>query len=405
MIKKIFLTFLFLFVSSSVYAQNGNKLAVAACQQWMFASFERMEASVASTPPDRNAYLLPVTSCVPGTGINSNRAYFRAEIRGQYPGCDDCILGAEPNSFPPSSPITFPNGVTGGGTSIYNGTQHRVFTQNIPDPEPEPEPDPCENLPELTNIKAPTPSGTGYVCVGQCRYNVFLNPPPGPLYISSPTGAVCEPNDLPPVDVNPDPQQPELPPEEPYEPVDPGPHDPGPNPNPNDPNSPPGTGEGSGDRDGDGTSAGGGLTCNAPPTCSGAPVECAVLYQTWKNRCETVEVGERYIEQSEAIRKDLNTALQMPGGGDPWGWTGIDQLGSNRSSTITYSMDNLDQSGFISNRQCPVFPNITFSMFGNPIVINFSDFNDAICTVLRFLGIITLMFGAFTSFQILGGKK
>lgn len=37
--------------------------------------------------------------------------------------------------------------------------------------------------------------------------------------------------------------------------------------------------------DGDEGSAGGGAGCDAPPVCSGDPVNCAILEQTWRNRC------------------------------------------------------------------------------------------------------------------------
>lgn len=60
---------------------------------------------------------------------------------------------------------------------------------------------------------------------------------------------------------------------------------------PGGPGGPGGDGDCQGDDCGDG-SAGGGGNCQAPPTCDGDEIQCAILQQQWLQRCPSGEIGE-----------------------------------------------------------------------------------------------------------------
>lgn len=89
--------------------------------------------------------------------------------------------------------------------------------------------------------------------------------------------------------------------------------------------SPGAAGDGEGEEEGSGT-ASGGETCATPPSCSGDPIQCAVLNQQWRNRCQGEptdaeleaafgpvenEEGELFGTQEHTIPESLNSTGWM----------------------------------------------------------------------------------------------
>lgn len=82
--------------------------------------------------------------------------------------------------------------------------------------------------------------------------------------------------------------------------------------------------------------ASGGTGCDVPPTCSGDAIQCAVLHQQWKNRCETAKLNEALGEGS-ALANELAGVGETAMTGDPLDRTSI--------------TDTIDVSGQISTEK------------------------------------------------------
>lgn len=98
----------------------------------------------------------------------------------------------------------------------------------------------------------------------------------------------------------------------------------------------------------------GGLTCSARPSCSGDPVQCSVVLQTWSTRCEAKEIGQG-ITRLEAAVRDMQNALEeglSAEGFDPDGEAITD--GEPAQETFDFSADiaNIYNQGGASG-SCP----------------------------------------------------
>jgi len=121
------------------------------------------------------------------------------------------------------------------------------------------------------------------------------------------------------------------------------------------------------------SSVSGGGTCAAPPVCTGDAVECAILYQTWAQRCETFDAptvpnittvtnsGQAILD---AVDSDINN---ISGSSDPGGF---------QSATSDYfdvikqlTNDALPQSGSCSDFEYTI-PHL------DPIVISCDQTSD-----------------------------
>lgn len=96
----------------------------------------------------------------------------------------------------------------------------------------------------------------------------------------------------------------------------------------------------SGTGTGAGGSASGGEACATPPVCSGDPVGCAVLAQQFAARCEA------------ATGRDV-TGADLTLGDGPADSTGLWSAGEG---------GDLDMTGFLTGRTCPLAP--TFTIYG-----------------------------------------
>lgn len=93
--------------------------------------------------------------------------------------------------------------------------------------------------------------------------------------------------------------------------------------------TPAGSGTGDGTEDGvSDDSASGGATCDVAPTCSGDPIQCALLTQQWKTRCPDTLTDAELLSGIEATAAEVGTeagpndaTVELSGvtGGTIWG--------------------------------------------------------------------------------------
>lgn len=145
--------------------------------------------------------------------------------------------------------------------------------------------------------------------------------------------------------------------------------------------------------------AGGGGTCQAPPSCSGDGIACASLFQQWRTRCAI-----------EGLSNQLgNGDGGGTGNGDGEGegddaaeYNGPDAdedpQGANRG-TLGLGTNRIDESGFWSSRACPTLPVIPLGIFGSFDPNSLAWFCDFV-TIVR--GVLILL-GAFIALRILMG--
>ncbi len=292
----------------------------------------------------------------------------------------------------------------------------------------EPDPVECEVGRQTSGWKAPTPNGTGLVCLSGCEVSISLSPPPGPLYVGEYTGDQCLSDTPDPLPVSNN--------DLPTDPDAPGTDE------PNDPDAPPDTG-------------GGGFTCDSPPVCNADGISCSMLYQQWRTRCDAQisdltrdekldRIGDGLNEGFDDIGRslggigdsldgidgsldgiadgigdinakmdgigdtldgigdgvgDLNSKVDGifgdgEGVGDDWGLGG---LPGGRDLLLDSS--SLDDSGFGMSRSCPAVltEGTTFSFFGNQYTLKFEMF----CAMLELVGQILVVLAAFVGVRIL----
>jgi len=145
----------------------------------------------------------------------------------------------------------------------------------------------------------------------------------------------------------------------------------------------PGEGEGEGD---EGTASGGG-TCDAPPVCSGNPIDCAILDQTWRNRCESGG------DENGNGQPDWTELGEGEGSEGPAAGAGEEKANEWDFSTM---FDQLDDAGFLSD-SCPEFPPIDVSALG----IAFDADMTWWCEAIAAIGALFLFLGACTAIAIL----
>lgn len=146
-------------------------------------------------------------------------------------------------------------------------------------------------------------------------------------------------------------------------------------------------GDGDGEGEGEDGSAGGGATCDAPPQCSGDPVNCAVLDQSWRVRCGTTKGdanGDGRADWTDVSEGETGEGIE-PGNGEEkaksWGLEGL--------------LDNVNDSGFIGG-SCPQLPMFELGPLGS------FDPNGAWwCDVLELIGGVFVFVASCNAVRIL----
>lgn len=151
-------------------------------------------------------------------------------------------------------------------------------------------------------------------------------------------------------------------------------------------------GSGSGSEGGEegGTGVTGGVDCNVQPACTDnkEAVGCAILLQTWKQRCAVEGDG----------LSAANSALNAAGDGLPIAGQGGEEVGTGSGGDTSFM--NAPQ-GWSSRGSCPVDLNIDTQSFGL-----FHLPETQLCQVLDALAALVLLAGYVAAgFIVLGGQK
>lgn len=148
---------------------------------------------------------------------------------------------------------------------------------------------------------------------------------------------------------------------------------------------------GADDTDGDGKpedkgSASGGGTCGAPPTCSGDPINCAILQQQWQTRCKDDKNDDGQPDWTEGEGPDPDDS-------------GTPTESDYKRFNIPMGTDGLDTENIFGEGTCPNF-SITVMGF-DASTADIPAWCDYIAPILR---AVILLFGAYTAIQILQGR-
>lgn len=156
------------------------------------------------------------------------------------------------------------------------------------------------------------------------------------------------------------------------------------------------TGTGDGDTDGDGEReidcnplsnpdcqyAGSGTSsgnCTTPPQCSGDPVQCTILHQTWQAQCYALkDTGQAYTN-----------------------WTPISSNNLELMSRNTTEIDvptSFDTSGFLGGGSCPQFDTADLGVLGA-----FAIDSQPFCDFATWAGFLVLAFAGLISVRIIAG--
>lgn len=133
-----------------------------------------------------------------------------------------------------------------------------------------------------------------------------------------------------------------------------------------DPEGPPGEGQ----TDDEGNSASGGVTCDAPPTCDGNAIMCAILEQQWRNRCPDVVPEEQLLQEV-----GLDPDAKLPGADDE----------------PVNVVEDFDSTGWLGSRSCIADQVISMGSYGT-ITVPLADK----CWFFQLIGNLVLI-GAWLS--------
>jgi len=165
------------------------------------------------------------------------------------------------------------------------------------------------------------------------------------------------------------------------------------------PNTGPGTGvpgdgsENPAGEEGDeekGTASGGG-TCEAPPSCSGDAINCAILDQSWRNRCQGGgdDNGNGQPDWLEGDAPGIDNDGNAGAG-----------VGDTSRFGLSVGTGALDDSDLFGGGSCPAF---SISVLG--FEASTGDIPSWCETILPAIRAIILIFGAFTAVRILMGAN
>lgn len=123
-----------------------------------------------------------------------------------------------------------------------------------------------------------------------------------------------------------------------------------------------------------GDSAGGGDDCNAPPTCDGDAIQCAILHQEWNNRCNVT------VDESQA-----GAVMGQP---DAVATETVDMSDVLHEDTLAHA-----------DGSCPADP--TFTVNGHTFTLPFGMF---LCQFFAWLAPVVMVVAYFMAARILIGS-
>lgn len=130
-------------------------------------------------------------------------------------------------------------------------------------------------------------------------------------------------------------------------------------------------------------SAFGSSGCSSPPSCSGDPIQCTVLYQTWHNGCL---LDTSNLSSSTVTGSDLTSAL---------GTTSVSAAALvDLSSSTAFNTEGYG----LSSSSCPA-PVTTQVFLGSSFTIDFSPF----CSLAQVVGGLVMITSSFISLRMVAG--
>ena len=130
--------------------------------------------------------------------------------------------------------------------------------------------------------------------------------------------------------------------------------------------------------------------CQATPSCEGDAVQCAILRQTHKSRCDQ--------EEFQSLEADKVTEAQGTLESEFAG-EGYQPLAPGTEGTFALS-DVLDTSSSISS-SCPALPTLSFSVYGKSQTFSFSDWLAELCKIAHWLGYLMVAFAMRAAAEII----
>lgn len=138
-------------------------------------------------------------------------------------------------------------------------------------------------------------------------------------------------------------------------------------------------------------------SCNQPPTCTGDPIACGILYTTWRTACN----GEKKSDQEPGEESGQPDWTKVTGDGTD----GLDADPDSPLRTLTLNPGSrLDQSGFSGGGSCPSLGTINFKVGTLGKVVNFDALNWW-CPMLGWVRGFMHLLGVFVGVGILVGGK
>jgi hypothetical protein len=141
--------------------------------------------------------------------------------------------------------------------------------------------------------------------------------------------------------------------------------------------------------DGKGSSVEGGSDCDTPPVCSNDAVGCAILYQQFRNRCNSEGTGLTGANAAGQAAED-----QLPAEGSDTTARVVEDNGEGVSGVLASA------SGWADRGQCPVDVGFDISLG------HFSMPKENLCSVMDALAALVLLAGYIAAgFILLGANK
>lgn len=130
--------------------------------------------------------------------------------------------------------------------------------------------------------------------------------------------------------------------------------------------------------------------CQATPSCEGDAVQCAILRQTHKSRCDQEEFQSLDADKVTEAKGTLESEFAGEG---------YQPLAPGGEGTFALS-DVLDTSSSISS-SCPALPTLSFTIYGKSQTFSFSDWLAELCKVAHWLGYLMVAFAMRVAAEII----
>lgn len=130
--------------------------------------------------------------------------------------------------------------------------------------------------------------------------------------------------------------------------------------------------------------------CQATPACEGDAVQCAILRQTHKSRCDQ--------EDFQSLEADKVTAAQVTLESE-FASEGYQPLTSGSEGTFALA-DVLDTSSSISS-SCPALPTLSFTIYGQTETFSFGDWLAELCKIAAWFGYLLVAFAMRAAAEII----